>query len=260
MTRIAILVPLLAFAAYATIAQQPAPPPSNEEPVAKMGVNGVKAPVAIRIPEAEFPPEARRSQMNGRCAISMIVDVKGRPKNVALIRCSDNEFATNALKAAEHYQFKPATNAEGGPVPVRINLDVRFRIFGEGISAKNPQIKVASSFRTPPDVTSSGPDASGVYPLTTAVTAPRLTVFKDAGYGDAAFGVLGTSPCDVLLTIDAKGVPSDAQATQCERPGVIKPLVQSLLKSQYSPGSLNGQPVPVRASIHIEFDGFAPTK
>jgi hypothetical protein len=35
-----------------------------------------------------------------------------------------------------------------------------------------------------------------------------------------------------------------------------QPAIESLLASKYSPGTLNGNPVPVRATVHLTHDGF----
>jgi len=40
----------------------------------------------------------------------------------------------------------------------------------------------------------------------------------------------------------------------CERSELEKPAVESLLKSPYKPGYVNGKPVPIRAMIHLYYD------
>jgi hypothetical protein len=56
-----------------------------------------------------------------------------------------------------------------------------------------------------------------------------------------------------------KGKATDPQVTHCERPELEKPAVESLLKSQYEPGIVNGIEVPMRASIHLDY-GDSPSK
>jgi hypothetical protein len=87
-----------------------------------------------------------------------------------------------------------------------------------------------------------------------------MSRFSDEGYGSAAFWSPEKSACDVVLTISAKGKPSDPEVSHCETSSLEKPAVQSLLKSHYKPGSVNGKAVPVRASIHLECGGSPPTK
>ena len=86
-----------------------------------------------------------------------------------------------------------------------------------------------------------------------------MAKFFDEGYGNTAFGSVGNNPCDIVLTISAKGKASDPVVTHCERPTLEKPAVESLLKSKYKPGSVNRKEVPIRASIHLEY-GDVPAK
>jgi hypothetical protein len=61
-----------------------------------------------------------------------------------------------------------------------------------------------------------------------------------------------------VLTISVKGKATDPHVTHCERPNLEKPAVESLLKSKYTPGSVNGVEVPMRVSIHLEYGGDTP--
>ena len=66
-----------------------------------------------------------------------------------------------------------------------------------------------------------------------------------------------TDACDVLLTISEKGKASEPKVAHCNRPELEKPAVESLLKSDYKPGMVNGKAVPMRGSIHLNY-GDAP--
>ena len=102
------------------------------------------------------------------------------------------------------------------------------------------------------------PDADGVYPLTKQATSPVMTKFSNEGYATGKAGNIGNGACDMVLTINVKGNASDPQAVHCARPELEKPAVQSLLKSHYKPGKVNGNTVPMRAFIHIEYGQFPP--
>jgi hypothetical protein len=76
-----------------------------------------------------------------------------------------------------------------------------------------------------------------------------------------AFYTAGSDACNIVLTISAKGKPSDPQVTSCDRPALEKPAVASLLRSQYKPDRVNGKAVPMRAAIRLEYgDTPASTK
>jgi hypothetical protein len=175
------------------------------------------------------------------------------PKDIELARCTYSSFAKNSLDTASQYRFKPATTADGRPVPVRIHIEINYRIEG----GSNPIIPIHYSFSSPPGLNSSEPGADGVYPLTKLVTPPSMTSFFDEGFGGLAFSSVGKGVCDVVFTISAKGKPSDPQVILCESPTLEQPAVQSILKSRYKPAKFSGKTVPVRASIKIELGDFA---
>jgi hypothetical protein len=56
-----------------------------------------------------------------------------------------------------------------------------------------------------------------------------------------------------MITISAAGKATDPKVTHCERPELEKPAVQSLLESKFKSGSVNGKPVPIRTTVHLEY-------
>ncbi|MGA9673129.1 MAG: energy transducer TonB [Terracidiphilus sp.] len=219
-------------------------------------VNTMTPPKALNNVEAEFPPEARAKRINGRCLISLIVDVTGMPQNLRVVRCNDQAFEKNSLDAVTKYRFKPATRKDGTTIAVQISVEINYR----RDDAKDPETLIRYGLFSPPGTTSDSPGTDGVYPLTKSVTPPAITKFSDEGYGNAAFPFPGNVACVAVLTISTKGKPSDPSITQCDKSILEKPAIASLLKSHYSPGTFNGAAVPVRMSVRLEFDGFYPTK
>jgi hypothetical protein len=209
-------------------------------------------PKAIHQPEAEYSPEAREKQIDGKCLISMIVDTQGMPQKVHVVRCSDPTFSQPSLTSTSQYRFKPALTADGNAVAVVIPIEVNFRIDG----AREIVDPIRSGFSSPPGITSPGPDATGVYPLMKGMGLPAFIKYYDKGYGAMAFRLEGRSPCEVVLTIDAKGKSSNVVVSKCEPVGLGIAAVKSLIASKYKPGTLNGKEVPVRALIHIEYGDF----
>jgi hypothetical protein len=203
---------------------------------------------------AIFPDEARQKHINGRCLISLTVDVKGMPQEIEVVHCSDPSFEKNSSNAVAEYRFKPATTGEGNPVSSKIYIGIEFWIDGN----TGPAMPISYAFSSPPGITSAAPDADGIYPLTELCAPPIITKFSDNGYGSAAFfSPKGNSACDIMLTISTKGKATDPKVTHCERPNLEKPAVASLLNSEYEPGMVNGKAVPMRASVHLEYGGDA---
>ncbi len=89
--------------------------------------NGVSAPVLLYAPMSEFSDEARRNKYQGVCMISVIVDAQGIPHNPVVIQPLGEGLDQKALEAIPHYKFKPGMK-DGHPVPVRITIEVNFRL------------------------------------------------------------------------------------------------------------------------------------
>jgi len=179
------------------------------------------------------------------------------PQNIQIVRCTDPSFEENSLKAVAQYKFRPATTQEGQPIAVTIHVEVSFRLYGFR-GEKHQAMPIRFEFSAPPGSTSSEPDAGGVYPLSKSATPPSVVKFSDKEYGDAAFAFSGKSACDMLITISTKGKASDPQVIHCESPALERAAIDSLLRTKYLPGSLNGKAVPMRASIHLEYGDVPP--
>ena len=240
--------------------QQPASSDGSNLPVYEVGVNGVKAPVPLNQVQLLSPPEAWAKRISGKCAVSVLVDVDGRPRQVRIIRCTDPMFAESSLNAVKKYRFAPATTQDGKPVPVTISIVSAWNLMVYTKPEYVPMVKVRVEFNKPPGAISSAPSTDGLYPLADDTTPPKLIQFSDDGYQMLAFQRPGNSPCDMLLTIDANGKASDPQNVQCEKPNLANAATKSLLDSRFQPGSLKGVNVPVRASVHLEFVSFVAAK
>jgi periplasmic protein TonB len=90
--------------------------------------NGVKAPILIYAPLAEFSDEARRNKYQGVCMVTVVVDAQGIPHNPIVVRPLGEGLDEKALEAIRLYKFKPGMK-DGHPVPVRITIEVNFRLF-----------------------------------------------------------------------------------------------------------------------------------
>jgi TonB family protein len=68
------------------------------------------------------PPFGMRDKKSS-IVLWMIVDIKGKPQNVKIIRSNEKRFNDSALSAARGWQFKPGTcNGEPMPLPVRFEI------------------------------------------------------------------------------------------------------------------------------------------
>jgi bla regulator protein BlaR1 len=88
----------------------------------------VSAPKLIFAPDPQFSAEAKRAKYQGVCVISTIVDAKGNPQRVQVVRHLGKGLDQKAVEAVKQYRFKPAMLHEK-PVPVEVNIEVNFRLY-----------------------------------------------------------------------------------------------------------------------------------
>lgn len=223
----------------------------------------IHSPVPIQAPDSEMPDKARRQQLDGLCTLDVVIDRKGSPQNLRIVRCTDPMFAENSLRTVKKYRFVPAkTVAENKPVLFSMHIEISYR-FGpdiDPIPLPRPRLKIG--FLVRPQPVPSGPDRSGIYTLSHDFDAPnsfpKIERFANGGFGRAAFSLEDGAGCIAVLTIDETGHPTDAQITKCDDSSLENPVLRSLWKSQFSPAILNGKPVPIRASVHFVCEGFEP--
>jgi TonB family protein len=124
---------LLLLPAPFAAAQQVAPPtdataPAQaNEPIYQIGDN-ISAPQIKHRVMAQYTDEARRFGYQGACLISLIVDAKGHPVNVHVVRALGMRLDEKALEAVRQYRFKPAMKDGKTPVPVMVTIEVNFRL------------------------------------------------------------------------------------------------------------------------------------
>jgi TonB family protein len=111
--------------------QQPSqetPAPTSELLSHTYHIGGpVSAPRLVTAPDPVFPSEQREG---GVVVVACLVDDKGLPQQVHVVRSLSGEFDSNAIQAVEQYRFEPAMlQGESGakPVAVEVNIEVNFR-------------------------------------------------------------------------------------------------------------------------------------
>jgi TonB family protein len=87
----------------------------------------VSAPRLVSAPDPEFPSGQTEG---GVVVVACVVDEKGAPRQVRVVRSLSDAFDQNAVRAVEQYRFSPAmlqTESAPKPVAVQVNIEVNFR-------------------------------------------------------------------------------------------------------------------------------------
>ena len=90
--------------------------------------DGVSAPVLTYSVDPKYSVKARRAKYQGICVVALIVNKKGNPQDVHVVRKLGMGLDEKAVEAVRQYRFKPAYY-KGHPVPVQINVEVNFKVY-----------------------------------------------------------------------------------------------------------------------------------
>lgn len=89
---------------------------------------GTHRPIPIYSPNAEYSDQARRAKISGWVQLSLTVGIDGRPHDIVIAKSLGYGLDENAIVAVEQWKFDPATE-DGKPIPARITIDLRFRVY-----------------------------------------------------------------------------------------------------------------------------------
>lgn len=105
-------------------------PPKNGEviyEIHKAGDYGIVAPKGIFTPDPEYTDDARRKKINGYVVLSVVVGTDGKVREATVTKSLDKGLDNQSLKTVKEWKFQPATK-DGQPVPVRIDVEMTFRV------------------------------------------------------------------------------------------------------------------------------------
>ena len=88
----------------------------------------VTAPIPIYKPEPPYSEEARKAKYQGTVVLLIIVDVQGSVTDARVMKPLGLGLDEKALETVRTWKFKPGMR-NGIPVPVRVLVEVSFRLF-----------------------------------------------------------------------------------------------------------------------------------
>lgn len=126
--RLAFLLTLTALAAGSLLLPARAADLAAIQPGAiyKIGA-GVSAPKVIRKQEPTYTKEATRKKIQGITVLSLVIDSKGLPGSIEVVKSLDAGLDQKAIEAVRQWRFNPAMK-DGQPVAVHANIEVHFRL------------------------------------------------------------------------------------------------------------------------------------
>ena len=103
-------------------------PPSSAGTVYRAEANVISAPRAVDSPPPGYSEEGRRAKYQGSMVVWLVVDATGTPRDLQVQRPLGLGLDEKAVERISTWKFKPGQK-EGQPVPVKINVEVSFRLY-----------------------------------------------------------------------------------------------------------------------------------
>lgn len=88
---------------------------------------GVSAPLLVFKVEPEYSEEARKAKFQGTVVLYVVVDEKGLPRDLKVVRPLGLGLDEKAVEAVTKWRFKPGYK-DGRPVAVAATIEVNFRL------------------------------------------------------------------------------------------------------------------------------------
>jgi TonB family protein len=91
---------------------------------------GISGPTVLRKVEPKYTSEAMRAKIQGIAELEVVVLADGKVGDIRVIKSLDKTFGLDeeAKIAAKGWEFRPARDRDGKPVPVIVILELEFRI------------------------------------------------------------------------------------------------------------------------------------
>lgn len=124
-----VLVPQLRKQPVQKVNVLPAPPQKGASASDISAPGGhISPPVPLHTVEPEYSDYGRKKRLRGFCLVQAVIDVNGIPYDVRVVKSLEPSMDEKAVEAVKQFRFKPAMRDGTVPVPVRITIQVNFRI------------------------------------------------------------------------------------------------------------------------------------
>jgi TonB family protein len=221
---------------------QPFPPTPDKNGVYLLSPE-IAPPVLVNAVPAEYPPDASEADLPHASILAVVVGIDGVPTSVHPVNPNGSPFEASAIAAVQQSRFQPGT-LDGKPVPVLVHVRVPFF----HLAAAVPRLLLRYGQNR--GLQSQRPlDALALQP---GDTPPKALHIAEPEYSDKARRQKISGVVIVSVLVTAEGEPTDIRVEKSLGYGLDEEAIAAALKYQFKPGMRDGNPVPMR--IHIEMD------
>ena len=197
-----------------------------QEPVYKAKDPGVSNPIVAAEKKPSYTSAAMRRKIQGVVHMTAVIDRDGKPTDITVVKSLDNQYGLddNAVAALKEWRFKPAMK-DGKPVLFHVTIEMSFTLRDDRVYS-----------RTDP-----------------AVKAPVVLTEKRPVYtAEAARAKIeGVVTIEGIIGIDGK--LREMRVVKGLDSGLDANALAAAEQWTFTPGSLNGRPVPYRVTIELTF-------
>jgi len=93
------------------------------------GTGGYGVPVCVYCPNAQFSDEAVKAKYQGTVTLTIVILADGRTSDIHVAKGLGLGLDENAITAVRTWRFKPALGPNGKPAPVRMSVEMQFRLY-----------------------------------------------------------------------------------------------------------------------------------
>jgi TonB family protein len=217
--------------------QQSATPPAGQSPTP--GPPGVTNPVVISSTSPVYTKEGRDARIEGVVGLSVEILADGTVGEVAVTKSLDAATGLDAaaVEAAKKWKFQPATR-DGKPVPVKVALEMRFRLYERSISAVDPEF------------------GKGAYRVgTPGLVAAKTVKSTKPKYTPEAMSKRIEGKVNLEVVVAADGSVSDARVTKSLDKifGLDEEALSTVRDWTFKAATLDGKAVAMVVPITLEF-------
>jgi TonB family protein len=93
------------------------------------GVDGVSLPSCSYMPNPPYPEEMRKDRISGVISLSALINIQGNVESVRVTKSVDKKLDQLSLATIKTWRCKPATDADGNRVAIRVPFEIAFKLF-----------------------------------------------------------------------------------------------------------------------------------
>jgi len=208
----------------------------------------VSAPKLVRTFTVPYPPNVESNKIQGMTVLAMVIDAKGIPQHIQVLRSHGYAFDQGVISAVQHSEFEPGKLSDK-PVPVWIDVRV---VFHANRSQAVPQVLITERDMPSPD--ESQLEDKHHKPLAYVAPIPIHTV--DADFADPFSKHPWVQVAVVDVLVSEQGLPKDVRVRRGLGFGLDEKAAAAVWHYKFLPATKNGKPVEARRNVLIDFAEF----